>query len=354
MAKTIEVLVVDDSAFMRKMLTDILDSTGDIRVSGTARNGLEALEKVKEIKPDVITLDVHMPAMDGLSCLREIQKITDTPVIMLSSLTVDGGKATIEALESGAIDFITKPAGLFEISGEDKKTEIIEKIRMAYEVLKRKHGRKQAARPEASAENKKDRDEKLKALIVIGTSTGGPKALQEVIPYIPEDISAAILIVQHMPPGFTKSLADRLNTLSGINVKEGEDEERIKPGFAYIAPGDFHMEVQKTKDGAMKIRLTKDKHMGGHRPAVNVLMKSIAKTGFPNVIGVIMTGMGSDGKEGIVSIKESNKAVIICQDEMSCVVYGMPKSAISTGIVDAIVPLKEIAGVIVKYMGVEQ
>ncbi len=353
MAKTIEVLVVDDSAFMRKMLTDILHSTGDIRVSGTARNGLEALKKVREIKPDVITLDVHMPAMDGLSCLREIQKITESPVIMLSSMTVDGGKATIEALESGAIDFITKPAGLFEISGEDKKAEIIEKVRMAYGVMKRKHGR-HGTKPEASVEDKKDRNEKVKALIVIGTSTGGPKALQEVIPYIPEDIPAAILIVQHMPPGFTKSLADRLNTLSGVNVKEGEDEERIKPGFAYIAPGDFHMEVQTTKDGIMKLRLTKDNPMGGHRPAVNALMKSIAKTGFPNVIGVIMTGMGNDGKEGIVSIKESNNAVIICQDEMSCVVYGMPKSAISTGVVDAIVPLKEIAGVIVKYMGVEQ
>lgn len=354
MAKTIEVLVVDDSAFMRRMLTDILDATDDIRVSGTARNGLEALDKVKEIKPDVITLDVHMPSMDGLSCLREIQKITDTPVIMLSSLTVDGGKATIEALESGAIDFITKPAGLFEISGEEKKTEIIEKIRMAYDVLKRKHEGKHPASACISSRQTKDRYVELKALIIIGTSTGGPKALQEVLPYIPEDISAAILIVQHMPPGFTKSLADRLNTLSGICVKEGEDGETIRPGYAYIAPGDFHMEVDTGKDGILKIRTTKGKPIGGHRPAVNVLMDSIARTGFPNVIGVIMTGMGSDGKEGIVKIKESNKAVIICQDEVSCVVYGMPKSAISTGLVDAIVPLKEIAGVIVKYMGVDQ
>jgi two-component system chemotaxis response regulator CheB len=194
----------------------------------------------------------------------------------------------------------------------------------------------------------------LKTLIAIGTSTGGPKALQEVIPYIPEDISAAILIVQHMPPGFTKSLAERLNALSGINVKEGEDGEVIRPGYAYIAPGDFHMEVDRGKDGIMRIRTTKGKPMGGHRPAVNVLMESIARTGFPNVIGVIMTGMGNDGKEGIVKIKESNKAVIICQDEISCVVYGMPKSAVATGMVDAVVPLKEIAGVIVKYMGVEQ
>jgi two-component system chemotaxis response regulator CheB len=151
MAKTIEVLVVDDSAFMRRMLTDILDSTGDIRVSGTARNGLEALDKIKELKPDVITLDVHMPAMDGLSCLKEIQKITDTPVIMLSSMTVDGGKATIEALESGAIDFITKPAGIFEISGKEKKAEIIEKVRMAYDVLRKKQDRVLPAKPAITA-----------------------------------------------------------------------------------------------------------------------------------------------------------------------------------------------------------
>lgn len=354
MAKTIEVLVVDDSAFMRRMLTDILDSTGDIRVSGTARNGLEALDKIKELKPDVITLDVHMPAMDGLSCLKEIQKITDTPVIMLSSMTVDGGKATIEALESGAIDFITKPAGIFEISGKEKKAEIIEKVRMAYDVLRKKQDRVLPAKPAITAGAVKEVTGDLKTLIAIGTSTGGPKALQEVIPYIPEDISAAILIVQHMPPGFTKSLAERLNALSGINVKEGEDGEVIRPGYAYIAPGDFHMEVDRGKDGIMRIRTTKGKPMGGHRPAVNVLMESIARTGFPNVIGVIMTGMGNDGKEGIVKIKESNKAVIICQDEISCVVYGMPKSAVATGMVDAVVPLKEIAGVIVKYMGVEQ
>ena len=354
MAKTIGVLVVDDSAFMRKMLADIMGSTKDIKVVATARNGLEALDRVKEMKPDVITLDIDMPSMDGLSCLREIQKITDATVIMLSSMTVNGGKLTIEALESGAIDFITKPTGLFEISGEEKKAEIFEKIRMAYDILQNRRSKKHTAKKETALVRGKSKKRKLKALIVIGTSTGGPRALQEVIPYIPEDISAAVLIVQHMTPGFTRSLADRLNTLSGLTVKEGEEAETIKPGFAYIAPGDFHMVVEKSKNNTMKIRLTKEKAMSGHRPAVNALMDSIAQTGFPNVIGIIMTGMGSDGMEGVVKIKEANNAVIICQDELSCVVYGMPKSAVSTGAVDAIVPLKEIAGVIVKYMGVEQ
>ncbi len=355
MARNVGVLVVDDSAFMRKMLTDILESTREIKVIGTARDGFEALKKVKELNPDVITLDVEMPSMDGLSCLRELQKITDIPVIMLSSRTGTGEQSTIEALEAGAIDFITKPTGLFDISGEEKKKEIIEKVKMAKAIRTVKHA---ASRPAAVVPAKKAdqaglRQNYLKTLIVIGTSTGGPKALQEVIPFIPDDLPAAVVIVQHMPPGFTKSLADRLNTLSRLTVKEGENNEVIKPGFAYIAPGDFHMEV--FGDGPdMKIRLTKGPPLGSLRPAVNVLMDSVAKSGFHSVIGVVMTGMGNDGKEGIVKMKKANNAVIISQDEQSCVVYGMPKSAVSTGVVDEIVPLKEISEVIVKYMGVEQ
>jgi two-component system chemotaxis response regulator CheB len=355
MARDIGVLVVDDSAFMRKMLTDILESSGEIKVVGTARDGFEALKKVKELNPDIITLDVEMPSMDGLSCLRELQKVTDIPVIMLSSRTGTGEQATIEALEAGAIDFITKPTGLFDISGEEKKKEIIEKVKMAKAIRTVKHaaGRPAAVVPATKAVQAGSRKSNLKTLIVIGTSTGGPKALQEVIPFIPDDIPAAVVIVQHMPPGFTKSLADRLNTLSRLTVKEGENNEVIKPGFAYIAPGDFHMEV--FGDGHdMRIRLTKGPPLGSLRPAVNVLMDSVAKSGFPSVIGVIMTGMGNDGKEGIVKMKQANNAVIISQDEQSCVVYGMPKSAVSTGVVDAIVPLKEISEVIVKYMGVDQ
>ncbi|HEX2944693.1 MAG TPA: chemotaxis response regulator protein-glutamate methylesterase [Clostridia bacterium] len=358
MVRDIGVLVVDDSAFMRKMLTDILESSRDIKVVGTARDGLEALKKVKELNPDIITLDVEMPSMDGLSCLKELQKITDTPVIMLSSHTGTGEKATIEALEAGALDFITKPTGLFDISGEEKKKEIIEKVKMARLIGP---GRYKAERPvsvlpqtkaaQTARTVRKYND--LKTLVVIGTSTGGPKALQEVIPFIPEDIPAALVIVQHMPPGFTKSLAERLNTLSRLTVKEGENNEVIRPGFAYIAPGDFHMEVY-SEGPDMKIRLTKNPPIGSLRPAVNVLMDSVAKTEFPNVIGVVMTGMGNDGKDGIVKMKKANNAIIISQDEQSCVVYGMPKSAVSTGVVDAIVPLKEISEVIVKYMGVDQ
>lgn len=354
MAKVINVLVIDDSAFMRKMMTDILGSTSDIRVAATARNGLEALEIVREIKPDVITLDIHMPYMDGLTCLKEIQKLTDAPVIMLSSFTTDGGKATIEALEAGAIDFVTKPTSVFDISGKQKTEEIVKKIRIAYGITKKRISTERTSVPDIEREKERFRSSDLKTLIAIGTSTGGPRALQEVIPYIPEDIPAAILIVQHMPPGFTKSLAERLNSLSGLTVKEGEDGEAIRPGYAYIAPGDFQMEVIRGPDKDLMIKLSKSAPVGGHRPSVNVMMKSVARTGFPKVVGVVMTGMGNDGKEGALSIKEANKGIIICQDEASCVVYGMPRSVINSGIADAVVPLKEIAGMIVKYVGVEQ
>lgn len=356
MAKSIGVLVVDDSAFMRKVLTDILESSGDIKVLSTAKDGIEALEKAKAIEPDVITLDVEMPLMDGMSCLRELQKITDAPVIMLSSVTKYGKKATIEALEAGAIDFITKPTGLFEIAGEAKKKEIVEKVKMAGGIRKRRTSVRKAeiARPVVHIEHECHRNSKLKTIIAVGTSTGGPKALQEVLPFIPENIPAAMLIVQHMPPGFTKSLAERLNTLSDLFVKEAEDDEVIKPGYAYIAPGDYHMEVRKTSGDILKIKLTQEESVGGHRPAVNVLMNSIAATKFPSVIGVIMTGMGADGSEGIKNIKKANNGIIISQDEKSCVVYGMPKSAVNTGVVDAVVPLKGIAEALVKYLGVDQ
>lgn len=354
MAKLINVLVVDDSAFMRKVITDILEAAGDIKVTGTAKDGLEALEKVKLLNPDVITLDVEMPSMDGMSCLKELQKLTRASVIMLSGITRSGAQSTIEALEAGAIDFITKPASLFEISGEQKKKEIVDKIRMAKRVRKTdlSEKTKSVQREKAAAVENIKRNNKLETIVAIGTSTGGPKALQEVIPYIPGDIPAALLVVQHMPPGFTKSLAERLNALSGLLVKEAEDGDMIQPGFVYIAPGDFHMLLNKGRDGIFSIRLTKEPAVAGHRPAVNVMMNSIAESRFRSVIGVIMTGMGTDGSEGIANIKKQNNGIIISQDEKSCVVYGMPKAAIKTGVVDEVVPLKQIADVIVKNLGV--
>lgn len=366
----IKVLVVDDSAFMRKIIQDILSSDNEIKVISTARNGKEALEKVKSLKPDVITLDVEMPEVDGLSCLKEINKITDIPVIMLSGLTREGADLTIRALESGAIDFITKPVNLFSLAGEEKKKELIEKIKMAYRTEnKTKQPPLQTPVVEVKPQNNfKPINNLLKPLnkststykgtlniVAIGTSTGGPRALQSVIPFIPEGIPAAILIVQHMPPNFTKSLADRLNDMSKINVKEAEEGDILVAGTAYIAPGDFHMRVNKQKNGTYVIKLDKEPPVGGHRPSVNVMMNSLSATGINgNVVGVIMTGMGSDGSDGLVMLKNKNKAFTIAQDEKSCVVYGMPKSAFLTGAVDVVVPLNDIYNEILKHMEVRK
>lgn len=369
MKKVIEVLVVDDSAFMRKIIQDILDSDEEIKVVSTARNGTEALDKIKYIKPDVITLDVEMPGMDGLTCLKEISKQVDTPVLMLSSLTREGADMTIKALEYGAIDFITKPVNLFSLGGEEKKKELVEKIKMAYRAQKSKQAQTLVEvkpyisyKPEVKPSIISQPVKKPAAgttvpmsIIAIGTSTGGPRALQSVIPFIPEDVPAAILIVQHMPPNFTKSLADRLNEMSHIRVKEAENDEVLVAGTAYIAPGDYHMKVVKQKAGIYMIKLDQSPSEGGHRPAVNVMMRSLSETGINgNIIGVIMTGMGSDGSEGLKMLKEKNNAFTIGQDEKSCVVYGMPKSAFNIGAVDVVTPLANISNEILKHMEVRK
>lgn len=350
----LKVLVVDDSAFMRKVISDILNSDSEINVIDVASNGREALEKVKTLKPDVVTLDVEMPVMDGLSCLKEMLENDYVPVIMLSSLTKEGADFTIRALENGAVDFITKPTNIFKMSGEDKVKELIEKVKVAKNTV-----RIRKTEPLKRSVVLRPKEEIVKSsniikVVAIGTSTGGPKALQDVIPLIPGDVPAAFLVVQHMPAGFTKSLADRLNNLSEVVVKEAENGETVKPGYVYIAPGDYHMLVEKFDGKNIRIKLNQDPPVGGHRPAVNVMMESLSKTGLTNVIGVIMTGMGGDGSEGVKKLKEVNNGYIIAQDEQSCVVYGMPKVAVQTGAVDSVVPLKEITREIMKIMGVHK
>ncbi|WHH58956.1 chemotaxis response regulator protein-glutamate methylesterase [Petroclostridium sp. X23] len=348
---SIRVLVVDDSAFIRKIVTDILSEDPYINVLDIARNGREALDKIKLLSPDVVTLDVEMPVMDGLECLKEIMNVKPVPVIMVSSLTTEGANATIKALELGAIDFIAKPRNIFDVGNEKVKKEIIEKIKIAKNSI---------VRPSSSfvhytrSEKKKViNSQKLKHIVAIGTSTGGPRALQQVIPPIPGNIPAAFVVVQHMPQGFTKSLAARLDSMSELNVKEAEDGDIITSGYAYIAPGSYHMVFQKESNtGQIVIRLNKNAPEGGHRPSVNVMMSSLADTGQNNIIGVIMTGMGADGCEGLKRLKTDNGAHIIAQDEKSCVVYGMPKAAVQAGIVDKVIALNDISNEIIRKVGV--
>lgn len=354
--KKIKVLIIDDSAFMRRIISDMLKSDENIIVAATARNGREGLEKARELKPDIITLDVEMPVMNGLETLTELMKLKPVPkVIMLSSLTYEGGEATIKALELGALDFVPKPtASILNFDADHIKDDLIKKIHsigrssVAYYPNIQTTGLPLSARIKAETNTGKD---SFRHIVAIGTSTGGPRALQEVLTKLPKDLPAAVLIVQHMPPGFTKSLSMRLDSLSAINVKEAEEGDILKPGWAYIAPGDYHMVVNKARNDEYMISVNKEPPVTGHRPSVNVMMKSVAECGHKSIIAVMMTGMGNDGSEGILDIKKAGGKTI-AQDESTCIVYGMPKAAVNNGAIDTIVPLHNISTEILKYMGV--
>ncbi len=358
-----KILIIDDSAFMRRILSDIINGDDRCIVVGVANNGKEGLEKIEELDPDVITLDIEMPIMNGLMMLEILMKNKFKPVILLSSLASEGADVTLKALDLGAVDFICKPQNIFTINKNEIKNDIINKVIIASEITR---PIKSINTTPTISTNKiqilnsnilKDLTIKsnssnsgvLKKIIAIGVSTGGPKALQEVIPFLPANIDAGVVIVQHMPAGFTKSLAERLNSMSDINVKEAENGDIIKPGWAYIAPGNFHTTIEKVIQNFC-IKLSSEPPIGGHRPSVNVMMNSLSKTNTKNIIAVIMTGMGSDGCNGISNLKQNNNAIVIAQNEPSCVVYGMPKVVIDAGLSDKIVPLNEIAKEIIRIV----
>lgn len=356
MGRNIKVLNVDDSAFIRKLLRDILSTDKDFVKIDQAKNGKEALELIQKNDYDVITLDIEMPILDGISTLKEIMRLKATPVVMLSSSTKEGAKITLDALELGAVDFITKPQNIFLINEKELKSDIIDTVKSAIKVnlniMKTPHicsfQKKSQTKPISNSFN----SQSIKTIIAIGTSTGGPRALHEVIPNISANINAPILIVQHMPKGFTKSLADRLNSVSNINVKEAEDGDILKNGFAYVAPGGQHMKIKQIGLDKFKIYLEDSENISGHKPSVDAMMFSILENKVKEVIAVIMTGMGNDGAKGMERLKVEKKAKTIAEDEKTCVVFGMPKSAIETGKVDSIVPLNKIADELNKIMGV--
>ncbi|HML31511.1 protein-glutamate methylesterase/protein-glutamine glutaminase [Sporomusa sphaeroides] len=346
----IKVLVVDDSVFMRKLLTDLFAGETDFTVVDTARNGKDAIDKVKRFRPDLITMDVEMPVMDGIKALELIMKEAPTPVVMISSLTQAGAVATLRALEIGAVDFVAKTAGpISNITAI--RTEILTKCRAAVRanVLQLAKGRATAgalpAMPKMHSQPGLALDERI---VAIGTSTGGPRALQEIITKIPGNIPCGIVIVQHMPPGFTKSLAERLDSLSSVTVKEAEHNDVIRPGYVFIAPGDYHMLIER-EGGKTVIKLNQNPPIGGHRPAVDPLMESVARTYGSKAIGVILTGMGRDGAKGIEAIKRQN-GYTIAEDQSTAVVYGMPKAAIELGVVDKIVPITGVTAEILKVL----
>lgn len=342
----IKVLVVDDSIFMRKIISDMLNEEKDIEIVGVAKNGREAVEMTIKLKPDIVTLDVEMPVMNGLEALKIIMKEAPTKVIMVSSLTKEGAKETIEALNSGAFDFLPKPSGSISLDIRKVKNELVEKIRAAKDsdikILTKpyKEDKIKLSKFVKTTSTERVSGVQKEKVVAIGISTGGPKALQNIIPEISADIEAAVLIVQHMPPKFTKSLADRLDLLSNIKVKEAEDGDKIKKGHAYVAPGDYHMTV-KEENGEKVIKLNHEETHTGHRPSVNVLFKSVAEVYGKNAVGVIMTGMGADGAEYLKKIKEAGGKTI-GQSKDTCVVYGMPRVAYEIGAVDEVVDLEKI------------
>ncbi|SFA41726.1 two-component system, chemotaxis family, response regulator CheB [Parageobacillus thermantarcticus] len=347
----VKVLVVDDSAFMRKLIVDFLSESPQIEVVGTARNGKEALEKVSLLNPDVVTLDVEMPIMNGLETLKQMMTKHPLPVVMLSSTTTEGAENTITAMQYGAVDFVAKPSGVISLDLYKVKEELINKVLLASRANVRAISKDNAGEMRANQRIKTvcDRKHQRKKIVCIGTSTGGPRALQQVLTKLPENIAAPIMIVQHMPKGFTKSLAQRLDSLSSIAVKEAEDGETLQNGTAYIAPGGFHLLVHEAK-GSLTACVEQSPPRNGHRPSVDVLFESISALTDYEKIAVIMTGMGSDGTMGLRRLKESGNTKVIAEDEKTAVVFGMPRAAIQANVVDMVVPLEQIAEMIAKYV----
>ena len=335
----IRVLVVDDSAFMRLTITRYLSDSPGIQVVGSARDGQEALDLIPRLKPDVITLDVEMPRMDGLSALKVIMSEHPRPVIMLSSLTTEGALETIQALTLGAVDFISKPTNKANIAAVME--DVANKIRQAATAKVRPTFTPRAIsgieKPVIS--NKSTRSLlKHDRVVVIGSSTGGPRALNSVIPELSARLSAAFLVIQHMPVGFTRSLAERLDHISALKVKEAEPGDRPETGKVLIAPGGFHMTLDE--NGAIALNQKPTVH--GVRPAIDVTMASVVKLYGAATIGVILTGMGNDGTNGCALVS-SAKGWVIAEDESTCVVWGMPRCVAEAGIANVVAPLQNIA-----------
>ncbi|GAX90543.1 protein-glutamate methylesterase/protein-glutamine glutaminase [Effusibacillus lacus] len=354
----VRVLVVDDSALMRRIITDILQSDPDIQVVATARNGKDALDMLQRHQVDVVTLDIEMPVMTGMEVLPKILELHRLPVIILSSLTTAGANHTIQALELGAFDFIAKPSGSISLDLAKVSTELIGKVKAAANRRKDFQVKKtipafmnpvtHLGAPVRTAYANTSAAGKVTRIVAIGTSTGGPRALQTVLGGLPGDLNAAVVVVQHMPPGFTKSLANRLDQICSVRVHEAEHGQELETGHVYIAPGDYHMQVESS-GGRFVVKLDKTPPVGGHRPAVNNLFRSVAALQGVALQAVILTGMGNDGAEGLKLIKQAGGKTI-SEAKETCVVYGMPKAAAETGCVDAVVPLHEVSKQIVSFL----
>lgn len=374
---TTKVLVVDDSGFFRRRVSEILNSDRDIKVIGTAENGLEAVQKVLQLRPDVVTMDVEMPVLDGISAVRRIMSSRPTPIIMFSSLTFDGAEATLDALDAGALDFL--PKKFEDISSNSiearrhlcRKVKLLAKQEVKKPALREKKSEPERAKPKSKSfftrrifeksesdrrETSADKPRETKRVkvsagsvkfVCIGTSTGGPAALQKVLSVIPENFMLPIVLIQHMPSTFTQAFAQRLNQLCAINVKEAEDGDELKPGWAFLAPGGQQLEF-KNRSGNVRLSLRPGTNAESYKPSVDVTFMSAAKELRENILAIVMTGMGADGREGAKELKKNTNNLVWAQNEESCIVFGMPMSVIEAGVADNILDLSEIGPNIAK------
>jgi two-component system chemotaxis response regulator CheB len=352
MARKIRVLIIDDSALIRQFLSHLLSRDQNIEVVGVAHDPIGAWRKIETLRPDVLTLDVEMPHMDGLTFLEKLMAITPMPVLMVSSLTEGGCETALRALELGAVDIVTKPKVDICRGMEELAEELIEKVRAA--AVARVHGMVCVATPKTAPITPRRALHAASAMIkttdiivAIGSSAGGTEAVKEVLKVLPPN-SPPILITQHMPERFTKTWADRMNSLCRISVKEAEDGDSVLPGHALIAPGNYHMTLERC-GARYLVRVNQNPSVNRHRPSVDVTFASVAKYAGVNSIGIILTGMGHDGAAGLLQMKRSG-AYTIAQDESTCVVFGMPKEAIQVGAVDVVLPLGDIPNAILRQL----
>jgi two-component system, chemotaxis family, protein-glutamate methylesterase/glutaminase len=331
----IRLLIVDDSLFMQKILTDIFNQDEYVEVVGTARDGEEAIAKIATLNPDVVTMDIQMPKMDGLAAVQKIMQTRPVPLVVVSALTQDNAELTLKALDFGAVDYVTKPSGQISLNMDDLSGDLLSKVKAAAyaNIIESNIKEKENLQPQTSSNGK---------IIAIAASTGGPAAVSQVLEALPGD-SPAILVVQHMPRGMTPLFARRLNDKCSFPVKEARDGDQIQDGLALIAPGGFHMIITKDK----KVKLTLDRPVNYVRPSADLTMMSLAEVNGSKNVGVVLTGMGSDGAMGISAIKKSG-GFTIAQDEQSSVVFGMPNVAIQTGCVDVVAALEQIPHEILK------
>ncbi|WP_320005801.1 chemotaxis response regulator protein-glutamate methylesterase [Maridesulfovibrio sp.] len=346
----INVVVVDDSAFMRKAISTMLQKDPGIRVVATARDGEEGLRVIRKHNPDVVTLDIEMPKMDGLTALRHIMMEMPRPVLMVSSLTTEGAEATLKAMDLGAVDFIPKQLSKVSLDIVKIENDLISKVKT---VARRKMRpvprlRSAAAQRRPAITVKAQLGRAKRDVVVIGVSTGGPPAVQKILSSLPKDFPAGIVIAQHMPKAFTGPFANRLNGVSQLNVKEAETGDRLLPGHVFVAPGGSHLIVDQ-KVSRIDLIVTPEPKEALYKPSANVLVSSVAKSLGRRALGVILTGMGNDGRDGIRELK-SKGGRAIAQSDSSCVVYGMPKAIVDDGLADEIVDIDDMANAIINNL----